>query len=212
MPLQQPTSNASYKACLTIQPAWTSKPSPTYVPQQLAEPVQLQSGHDSSRFAQAPHCSWDHWEAWRHYNSAAEASCKRKWERKIQRQGVKQKNARVLIPLQVSTTRRNKRISIVSCARNTAESLPRTTQATVPNTTKMAQSNRRGAAVSTLPTRLRRSRMVIPMLNLKIESLRKWTRNLRKLSSPLLARRSLATTVIAIPTPNRKLGWVVWGN
>jgi hypothetical protein len=77
------------------------------------------------------------------------------------------------------------------------------------NTGDCTKYEKDGTAVSTSPTRLKRGRMVIPTRSLKIVSSRKWTRSLRKLSSPLRARRSVATAVIAIPTPNRELGGVV---
>jgi hypothetical protein len=80
--------------------------------------------------------------------------------------------------------KKSERISIVSCARSTAESPPCTTQATVPSTRKITQFSRRGAVVSTSPTRLKKGRKVISTRNLRIESSRKWTRSLRKLSSP----------------------------
>jgi hypothetical protein len=127
----------------------------------------------------------------------------------------------------------NSFVSLLLCLYNS----PRATQATKPdkpfNEAELATlllrmcpdswKNQYNFSQDTIPQDSRRllgryladktkSRMVIPTLSLKIESSREWTRNLRKLSSPLLTRRSIATTLIAIPTLNRKLGGVVRGN
>ncbi len=113
----------------------------------------------------------------------------------------------MLIRFQKSLVSRN----TVPCARNMGVHRLHTIPASVPSTRKMVHLSPAGvrSPLQNLMVRLKMP-MGIPFCRLWIIYL-KWRKLSRKALSGLLARRSIATVVVAIPIPNRKLGQVVQG-
>jgi hypothetical protein len=120
-------------------------------------------------------------------------------------------NARIPIPLLIGFRRSLVFRNTVPCARNMGAHRLHTTPASVPSMRKMVHLSPAGvrSPLQNLTVRLKMP-MGIPFRRLWIVS-PKWRKLSRKALSRLLERRSVATVVVAVPIPNRKLGRVVRG-
>jgi hypothetical protein len=118
----------------------------------------------------------------------------------------KMENARIPIPLLIGFRRSLVLRNTVPYSRNMGARKLHTTPVSVPSMRKMVHLSPAGvrSPLRNLTVRLKMP-MGIPFRRLWIVS-PKWTNLSKKALSQLLARRSVATVVVAVPIPNRKLG------
>ncbi len=122
---------------------------------------------------------------------------------------------RVLIPPRIGFWKRNVLRNIASCARNMGAHWHHTTPVSVPSTRKTECWNCFGLQSPQVLVSIRtrkRSRMEMPLHRYWTVFCRNLTRPWRRYRNRLLARRSATRIAIVILIPNRKSGWVVWGN